>query len=143
LARALGLGEPRAVAAGEFLDDELSEERERVLVEISRTTSPEATAGAFPVRVYQRLLEHRLQAERVIGFNRGVLECSIPTLAGVMVAQEAVAESLKESLTVVDGWLCRLMDPEGRTFSEAELIRSFGWPDVDVRQQEAEEAWGE
>ena len=143
LARALGLGEPRAVAQGEFLERELTVERERVLLEISRTVSPEETEGHFPVRTYQRLLAHRVKAEHVIGFNRGVLECSIPSLAGVMVAHEAVAASLRESLSVVDGWLCGLFDPEGRTFSESELTKTFGWPDIDVRHQEAEEAWGE
>lgn len=143
LARALGLGEPRAVARGAFLESELTVERERLLLEISRTVSPEATEGHLPVQTFQRLLSHRVKAEHVIGFNRGVLECSIPSLAGVMLAQEAVATSLRESLSVVDGWLCGLFDPEGRTFSESELTTTFGWPDIDVRHQEAEEAWGE
>jgi hypothetical protein len=143
LARALGLGEPRAVAQGKFLEGELTVERERVLLEISRTASPEATEGHFPVQTFQRLLAHRVKAEHVIGFNRGVLECSIPSLAGVMVAQEAVALSLRESLRGGDEWLCRLFDPAGRTLPESELIKNFGWPDIDVSYEEAAEAWGE
>jgi 3-polyprenyl-4-hydroxybenzoate decarboxylase len=143
LARALDLGPPRSVAKGDFLEGELTPGRERVLVEIARTVSPETEDAPFPRQTYKRLLSHRVKAEEVIGFNRSVLECSIPVLAGVMLAQERVAASLGESLNVIDGWLCRLMDPEGRTFTESELVTRFGWPDVDVRHQEAAEAWGE
>ncbi len=143
LARALGIGEPRGVAQGDFLDSEVSDGRQRVLLEIARTAVLDASRASFPVQAYQRLLAHRLKAEHVIGFNRSVLECSIPVLAGVLLQQERVAEALRASLSVVDGWLCRLFDPEGRTFTESELIKHYGWPDIDVRHQEAAEAWGE
>lgn len=112
-----------------------------MLTEIAQTAIPGETSGGFEHRVFLRLLRHRVQAEALIGFHRGILECSIPVLAGVMLAQVQVGARLRESLQLIDSWICRLLDPDARTFTRTELIERFGWPDIDAREQEAKEMW--
>ena len=56
--------------------------------------------------------------------------------------QARIGEQITALMSDVDRWLCTLMDPNGKSFLERELIENYGWADVDILQLEMDEAWG-
>lgn len=140
LARALELGALKDVTQGAFTRREPA--RYAALLEdvARRGYRPrDAVRPHTADTLYRFLLDYRVDVERVLGATRGWLECSDPALLGMIATQTAIARSLREAIEPVDAWLCRLLDPEGRTFGERELIERFGWPDVDIMELELEE----
>jgi hypothetical protein len=140
LARALGVGSAADVADGVFLDEPLSTGRRAVLEELlqrSRFARPYRDSSARTV--FAMLLGYREGVRRVVQATSGWLECSDGALLGMIVTQNQIGGRIEELMVDVDRWLRTLIDPDGRTFEVRELIATYGWPDVDLWQLEADE----
>lgn len=140
LCRALGLGAPADVINGNFLPKVLDAGRQRVLDELAaQSPVPRLKRFSHASTVFTHLLHYRRDAERVIRATSGWLECSDPSLLGMIAIQNRVAGEVTMLMTDVDRWLCALLDPAARTFPMRELIASYGWPDVDLSEIEQDE----
>ena len=53
-----------------------------------------------------------------------------------------ISEKLEEPIARMDSVLCEIMDPKGRTFSEADLIADYGFPSEE-ELREAEVEWSQ
>ena len=140
LARAFELGAIPGIVDGSFLRGALSPERTAVLRDIAAEV---ATDRPVPPHwadvVFGRLLAYRIRVHTIVRETAGVLECSIPVLAGMLVEQNRIGAQLDGLMATIDRWLCRLMDPDDRTFELRHLIAHHGWPDVDLKELELEE----
>lgn len=144
LASALGLGSSQDVLAGRFLSGELSPGRREVLVEIARR-GPEAERTPrdfYAGMLYRSLLDFRHRVHAVQTATAGWLESNDAALAGMITTQNTIGARLGEDCTYLDDWLCRLLDPESRLFSNTQLVTDFGYPDVDLEDLERRELWG-
>lgn len=140
LARALELGTVSGLVNGEFLEGELSKERQAVIAEIAaRGPRPELSRPAPADWLFSSLLRYRGDVYRVIHATSGWLECSDPALLGMIATQNRLGAQIADLMVDVDRWLCLLMDPAERTFELKELIARHGWPDVDLHSIEMDE----
>lgn len=142
LAHALDLGTVEDVADGQAIARRGSA-YVPLLAEIA-ARAPGLTARQFvPAEVvYTHLLHYRVGAEAVLGATRGWLECGDAALLGMITTQAAIAEVLRKELAPIDTWLAGFLDPLGRSFSERELIATWGWPDIDPAALEMEDELG-
>jgi hypothetical protein len=139
LLRALGLPPIGELVTGRFLDGAAG--REPVYEElVGRAADPRPRRFVPPHLLFSGLLHYRLDVERVIRATSGVLECGDSMLAGLFVTQVAIGRQLSEAVADVDRWLCGLLDPDARSFTERALIAEHGWPDVDLRRLMIDEA---
>ena len=140
LARALGLGPVGGLIEGVFLRDAESPGRIQVLLDIAAgSPSDRPMRPHWADVVFGRLLAYRIRVHHIVRETAGVLECSIPVLAGVLAEQNRIGAQLDGRMATIDGWLCRLIDPDDRAFELRDLIAHHGWPDVDLKELEREE----
>lgn len=52
--------------------------------------------------------------------------------------QADIAETLNSSIKSIDELLAYLLDPKGRTYTIAELVSTYNYPDVDLQQIDSE-----
>ena len=141
LGAALELGSVSDLASGAFLERE-PKRRGVVLDRLAATVYERARPSTgFEARVaFQWLLRHRVQAERLMRVDEGVLECSIGSLAAIMSEHARIATGLSAQLETSELWLAALIDPDARTFSETELAR-WGWPHDDPDELRLRALW--
>lgn len=87
--------------------------------------------------IWEQLMQFRVEVERVIQYNSGVLMAS-DWYHCTLNATEAVCLSLWERTREIDDILAMLVDPQGRVFSREELIRHHAFPDVDLLETDCD-----
>ncbi|HEU4405726.1 MAG TPA: hypothetical protein VFS43_10580 [Polyangiaceae bacterium] len=142
LCAALGLGDVGEAAKGDFLERgdpsryrrvrERLESASPVPPERGHRPSPQSDAESLAF-VYRDLLRFRRHAYTLLGHNNGWLACSDRMILGAIATTDRAAEPLRASLEPVDAALLGFLDPEGRSFSQRELVERYGYSDVDLR----------
>jgi hypothetical protein len=102
-----------------------------------RSAGEPVLSGADLQVVWERALRFRQEAERLVDFNGGVRVASGWHLCAVELT-ESVGQSVYASLQELDSLLAEIVDPRRRVFSRDELIRSHGFPDVDLFEIDCE-----
>ncbi|HWO25361.1 MAG TPA: hypothetical protein VNO30_41760 [Kofleriaceae bacterium] len=141
LAHALGLGTVPDVLGGRFLEGELSAGRRRVLQEVAaRGPLGEPLYDSTAETLFTHLLHYRRDVDRVVcatsGLHLPLPLCCDPILLGMIVTQNKLGRWLEALMMNVDRWLCKLLDPELRTFELRSLIAHHGWPDASLQELE-------
>ncbi len=88
-------------------------------------------SGADLRVVWERAFRFRREAESVVDFNGGVGMASGWHLCAVELTG-SMGRVMHDILQDLDDLLADIIDPRGRVFSREELIRRFGFPDVDL-----------
>ncbi len=91
---------------------------------------PVLSAAGLQV-VWERALRFRREAESLVDFNGGVGAASGWHLCAVELTG-SVGRRMHGVLQDLDALLADIVDPRQRVFSREELIRRFGFPDVDL-----------
>lgn len=91
--------------------------------------------------LFQILLRFSHEVRSLLAFNSGWYEVSSITARYSIDKTQKFLEAIDlQGLHEVEALLCKILDPRDRTFTRAELIANFGYPDVDLLDIDAEYA---
>jgi hypothetical protein len=82
---------------------------------------------------FQRLLDYRIRVDGVLSYSSGVLEASGLFLHAHRKVQE-LNQVVRDHVANIDNTLAALISPEDSSFSVGQLIRDYGYADVDLLQ---------
>ena len=80
---------------------------------------------------FRILLEYRERVDGVLTFSSGLLEASGWYLFAHQKAEE-LNRVIQDNVAIIDDMLIAFISPEAKTFTEDELTRNYGYPDVDL-----------
>ena len=80
---------------------------------------------------FKILLEYRDRVEDVLSFSSGVLEASGLYLFAHRKAGE-LNQIIQQNVGMIEDLLIAFISPEAKEFSVAQLVRDYGYPDVDL-----------
>ncbi|OJJ20079.1 hypothetical protein BKI52_16535 [marine bacterium AO1-C] len=87
----------------------------------------------FVEMIFQTYLNFSWQVRTLLSFNSGWLETgSISSRYTIHKTHELLKSIDITKLEAIDHILCSIIDPQQRTYTKSELIRNYGFPDVDL-----------
>ena len=87
----------------------------------------------FVEMIFQTFLNFSWQVRTLLGFNSGWLETgSISSRYTIHKTHELLKSIDITKLAAIDHILCSIIDPQQRTYTKSELIKHYGFPDVDL-----------
>ena len=127
--------DPAQFVNGMFIDPS-NDKYASLLVKLIDST-PEIRLYGFMPRANQMqscfeiLLSYREGVERVLSFNRGLLEASGLYLTAFN-KTEQFNSIIRHNITVIDDILVEFISPDGREFTVEYLIKNYEYPDIDL-----------
>lgn len=140
LFRAFGLPwDPPSFMKGKFIDPE-HPRYAALLGKLAGEMSEELGRGdaihQLPM-FFAILYEYRESVEEVLSFSSGVLEASGLYLHAFNKAGE-LDHVIRDNLPLIEDSLAELISPEGVEFRVEQLVRDYGYPDVDLFEIDAD-----
>lgn len=80
---------------------------------------------------FETLLEYRERVEQVLSFSSGVMAASGWYLYAFQ-KTEALDRIIQGNVSIIEEILGGFISPEAKTFSVDQLVRDYGYPDVDL-----------
>jgi hypothetical protein len=132
--------DPAAFMEGKFfLRDSV---RYAPVLERAAAELPETMAGPFGTvhqlpKCFEILLEYREKVERALAYSSG-FQVAAGLYAFAVRKTRQLNRVIRDNLSVVDDVLTACISPEAMTFTIDELARSYGYPDVDLHEIDAD-----
>ncbi|AKF10394.1 hypothetical protein [Sandaracinus amylolyticus] len=139
LLRAFELGSPQSFARGEFLRARALDAHPRALARLAKHAGDRRPRDFSLVILFTTLMRYRRDADRVVRGSEGWLEAGDAGVLTALALQDRASRALGAALVDIDDVLAELIAPDGRTFTEPDLVARWGWPDVDLLHLRAQE----
>jgi hypothetical protein len=141
LLRAFALGSPEDFAEGRFLEEKPLSAYPRATEALERflKDAPGRDRSDTLSRLFWWLLTYRLKAEHLLKLNSGWLSASSPGIVTALRVTGRANDGVVTALAEVDALLEELITPDGKRVTERELLKHWGWPEVDLDQLRMDE----
>jgi len=81
---------------------------------------------------YQHLMKYRIEIDKVLGHNSGVMEASSLGFRSAISMTSELNNDLYKKVEKIDELLFEIINPNGLTFDEENLIKEYGFPKEDL-----------
>ncbi|MFM8393189.1 MAG: hypothetical protein ACKOB4_04625, partial [Acidobacteriota bacterium] len=127
--------DPSEFAQGKFIDprqDKYAPLLRRLINSTPEIRRHGLSAGADQMpNCFKILLSYRISVENLLSFNSGLLEANGLYLTAFN-KTSGLNKIIRQNLSVIDDILAEFICPDWREFTVEDLIRDYGYPDVDL-----------
>ncbi len=120
---------------GDFIYKRESAEYPRIqeLIEKEKSFESDSFNGIRDIySFYQHLMKYRIEIDKVLRHNSGVLEASSLGFRSAISLTVELNNELYKKVEKIDELLFEIINPNGLTFDEETLIKEYGFPKADL-----------